>query len=139
MCIRDSRCIMRRFSGSYVNCQYPGIVAPPSARRDVLPADTGPVPSTTNRGHTDIMYTYQLNNQIADVYTPKPWTHNTYIVKTYLVHTQIVNTCVPKSWPHTHPNDQNHGTQHTLKITDTSPNNRGDTPQSWTYIRRQTV
>ena len=38
------RCIMRRFSGTYVNCQYPGILAP-SARRDVLPVDTGPVPS----------------------------------------------------------------------------------------------
>ena len=34
------RYIMRRVSGTYVKCQYSGILAPPSARRDVLP---GPV------------------------------------------------------------------------------------------------
>ena len=31
------RCIVRRFSGTYVNGQYLGILAPLSARRDVLP------------------------------------------------------------------------------------------------------
>ena len=41
------RCIMRRFSGTDVNYQHPGILAPRSARRSVLPVDTGPVPSLT--------------------------------------------------------------------------------------------
>ena len=45
------RCTMRRFSGTYVKCQYPGIRTSPSARRHVQsrtsvpPVDTGPVPS----------------------------------------------------------------------------------------------
>ena len=49
------RCIMRRFSGTYASCQYPGILAHPSARRDALPGpasrlpvDTGAVPRPTN-------------------------------------------------------------------------------------------
>ena len=33
------------FVGNYVNCRYPRSLAPPSARRDVLPVDAGPVPN----------------------------------------------------------------------------------------------
>ena len=44
---------MRRFSGTYVNCQYPAILAPPSARRDVLPVDIGPIPSSAKCAYCD--------------------------------------------------------------------------------------